>query len=189
LLEYNVVRDASAAARFARSRALRADRPVPPGLASHLWEWRFPVATSSTISRAHLKNAMDHNMHSSSVLQVSSAFGTVRAIGRATPLSNKMKTILALIALFSVALPASAAVAESFGATLPHVISLENALGLFVAAFAFLLFGSAYAEPRTAEGRRVDRLGESLPASNVFAARALRSSRRLRRTRIAARVA
>ena len=79
-----------------------------------------------------------------------------------------MKTTLALIALFAVALPAGAALVETFGYAVPSYVSLETGRGLFVAAFALLLFGAAYSEPRTAEGshRAPVRL---LPAAEAFA--------------------
>ncbi len=59
-----------------------------------------------------------------------------------------MKTLLASIALFSVALPSGAAVVETLGVTLPNLISAETSIGLFVAAFVVLLLSASYTGPR-----------------------------------------
>ena len=80
-----------------------------------------------------------------------------------------MKTLLALTALFAVALSAGAALIETFGFAVPPVASAEIGLGLFVAAFAALLFSSAYAEPRML-GARGERNVRLLPATEAFAA-------------------
>lgn len=92
-----------------------------------------------------------------------------------------MKTVLALIALFSVALPAGAAVVETLGFSVPPVVSMETSLGLFVTAFVLLIFGATYGEPRTVAGQRGNRSDAGFPGSPGLARS--RASRRLRRTR------
>lgn len=63
-----------------------------------------------------------------------------------------MKTLLALLALFSVSAPAGSAFVEMLGYTAPTV-SMETGLSLFVAAFVLLMFGSAYAGVGSLENR------------------------------------
>lgn len=79
-----------------------------------------------------------------------------------------MKTTLALLALFSVAVPAGAAVVELLGYSTPAALSLETGLSLFVTAFALLIFTSAYGDDR-----RTDRPSRNnvtlLPAVEAFA--------------------
>lgn len=55
-----------------------------------------------------------------------------------------MKTALNLIALSSLAALVAAAAAESFGFSLPSVVTAEAALSLFVGAFVLLAFLGEY---------------------------------------------
>jgi hypothetical protein len=82
-----------------------------------------------------------------------------------------MKTVLGLLALFSVTVPAGAALVETFGYALPHVVSFETGLGLFVAAFTALMFNAAYAKPRRVGNYRSQGFSQLMPASAAFATR------------------
>ena len=76
-----------------------------------------------------------------------------------------MNTTLALLALLSLATPATAAVVELAGYSVPSLFSAEVGLSLFAATFLRLIFSASYAPkaPTTVRGPRP--MSSSRPSS------------------------